>query len=90
MKIKSPSTGGFAQNAKIRPMAKRVMTKKLAQLNNSSDYEDTPDEKIVADIQEGLRQVLDGEGIPAEEAMALIRKQIAEEKSKNRVRTKHQ
>ncbi len=43
------------------------------------DYEDTPDEKIIADIREGLRQALNGEAVPAEEALAVLRKKLADE-----------
>ncbi len=46
---------------------------------DENDYEDTPDEKIIADIRQGLHEALTGQTIPADEAMALIRKQIADE-----------
>ncbi|MCA0456869.1 MAG: ribbon-helix-helix protein, CopG family [Chloroflexi bacterium] len=46
---------------------------------DDEDYEDTPDEQIIADIRQGLHEALTGQTIPADEAMALIRKQIADE-----------
>jgi predicted transcriptional regulator len=46
---------------------------------DEDEYEDTPNEKIILDIQEGLRQALNGEGIPAEEALASLRKKLADE-----------
>ena len=47
---------------------------------DDEEYEDTPDEQIIADIREGLREALNGKAIPADEAMALLRKQIADER----------
>jgi predicted transcriptional regulator len=46
---------------------------------DEDEYEDTPNEKIILDIQEGLRQALNGEGIPAEEALTSLRKKLADE-----------
>jgi predicted transcriptional regulator len=48
-------------------------------ISDEEEYEDTPDEKIIADIREGLRQALNGEGVPADEALAALRKKLADE-----------
>ncbi len=48
-------------------------------ISDEDEYEDTPDEKIIADIRQGLHEALTGQTIPADEAMALLRKQIADE-----------
>lgn len=45
------------------------------------DYEDTPDEKILADFRQGWHEAMTGQTIPADEAMAQIRKQIADEQN---------
>lgn len=47
---------------------------------DDEEYEDTPDEKIIADIRQGLHEAMTGQVIPADEAMALLRKQIADER----------
>ena len=49
-------------------------------LDSPDEYEDTPDEKILSDIQEGLREALTGKGVPAEEALAALRKKLANER----------
>jgi predicted transcriptional regulator len=46
---------------------------------SDDEYEDTPDEKVLADIREGLRQALNGETIPADEALVSLRKKLADE-----------
>jgi len=48
-------------------------------LSDEAEYEDTPDEKIIADFRQGWHEAMTGQTIPADEAMALIRKQIADE-----------
>lgn len=46
---------------------------------DDEEYEDTPDEQILADIREGLRQALNGEALPADEALNALRKKLADE-----------
>lgn len=48
-------------------------------ISDEVELEDTPDEKIIADIREGLRQALNGEGVPADEALASLREKLADE-----------
>ena len=46
---------------------------------DEEEYEDTPDEKIIADFRQGWHEAMTGQTIPADEAMELIRKQIADD-----------
>ena len=46
---------------------------------DEAEYEDTPDEKIIADFRQGWHEAMTGQTIPADEAMELIRKQIADD-----------
>lgn len=43
------------------------------------EYFDTPDEQIIGDIREGLREGLRGDGLPALDVIAMIRKKISDE-----------
>jgi predicted transcriptional regulator len=44
------------------------------------EYEDTPDEEILAGLREALEQLKRGEYRPAREAMAEIRRELEEER----------
>ena len=48
-------------------------------ISDEGEYEDTPDEKIIADFRQGWHEAMTGQIIPADEAMVLIRKQIADD-----------
>ena len=48
-------------------------------ITGEDEYEDTPDEKIIADFRQGWHEAMTGQTIPADEAMALIRKQIEDD-----------
>jgi predicted transcriptional regulator len=43
------------------------------------EYEDTPDEKILADFRQGWHEAMTGQVIPADEAMELLRKRLADD-----------
>ncbi|MBC7872103.1 MAG: hypothetical protein H7Y09_14750 [Chitinophagaceae bacterium] len=44
---------------------------------NQEVIEDTPNEKILADIREGFYEALTGQTIPADEALAKLREKLS-------------
>lgn len=49
----------------------------------AEELEDTPDEKILADLQEAWHEVQAGLAIPADEVLAALRKKLSDERSES-------
>jgi predicted transcriptional regulator len=67
-----------ARNTDVHALVKEAIEDYLERLDNEDD-EDTPDEKIEADLRQGLRDAMAGRTVPAREAIAAIRKAMSDD-----------
>ncbi len=51
--------------------------------NSLEEVEDTPNEKILADIREGWQEAMTGQTVPADKALAALRKKLTHDNNQS-------